>query len=283
MTLSTALEQGERLLQQQNISAPRLTAEVLLLHAIAAERSVLRAHPERELSDLQQLHYARYLHERLAGMPTQYVTGHREFWGLDILVNPTVLIPRPETEHVVERALSLATEYRHTRIADCGTGSGCIALALAHDLAHDLPAAHLYATDISRPALETAAGNARRLNLPVSFVACDLLTCFSDAAIDLVVSNPPYVALADRDGLAREVRDHEPAGALFAGEDGTSVYRRLIPEAARVLRPGGWAVVELGYNVAVTVRQLFSTPLWHSLATGPDLAGIERVMYARRS
>lgn len=237
----------------------------------------MRAHPERELSDLQQLHYARYLNERISGKPTQYITGHQEFWGLDILVNPAVLIPRPETEHLVERAIRLATDHRLTRIADCGTGSGCIALALAQDLA----AATVHATDISRPALETAVSNARHLNLPVSFVECDLLTAFRDASIDLVVSNPPYVALADRDTLAREVRDHEPPGALFAGEDGTSVYRRLIPELARVLRPGAWAVVELGYNVANTARQLFSTRLWDSLATDSDLAGIERVLYAR--
>ncbi len=253
-----------------------LTAEILVLRAIRAERAYLRAHPERELNDLEQLHYGRYLHERLGGRPTQYITGHQEFWGLDIAVNPAVLIPRPETEHVVERAIALAPA--EAKIADCGTGSGCIALALAKDL----PRARIFATDLSAEALNTAAANSRRLSLPVRFAQADLLSCFADASLDLAVSNPPYVALADKDTLAREVRDHEPAIALFAGQDGTSVYRRLVPECARVLQPGGWAVIELGYNVASTVRELFQPSEWDSLSLDRDLSGIERVLHARR-
>lgn len=278
------------LLERSAVSAPRLTAEVLLLHAIRAERPVLRAHPERQLTDSEQVHFARYLRERIAGRPTQYITGRQEFWGLDIRVNPAVLIPRPETEHVVERALAVVAGRRlpvpgsfqiPLQILDCGTGSGCIALALAKEL----PDARILASDVSYDALQTARANAQRLGLAQSIevICADLLTAFRDSCFDLVVSNPPYIALSDAPALAREVRDQEPAAALFAGSDATAVYRRLIPEAARVLRPGGWLIAELGFNVADPVRDLLTGPEWHTPATDRDLAAIERVIYARRT
>jgi release factor glutamine methyltransferase len=275
---------------------PELTAEVLLLRAIHTDRAFLRAHPECELSGVERLHFARYLHERLAGQPTQYITGHQEFWGLDICVNPSVLIPRPETEHVVERVLALAGESKalvldgaaraqRLQILECGTGSGCIALALAKELPNARRAAWIVASDVSYGALQTARHNAQRLRLAesIAFLQADLLTAFPDSCFDLVVSNPPYIALSDAPTLAREVRDHEPAAALFAGPDAAAIYHRLIPDAARVLRPGGWAIVELGFNVADAVRELFSAPAWRSPATDRDLAGIERVLYAQRA
>jgi release factor glutamine methyltransferase len=270
-----------------------LTAEVLLLYAIRSERPVLRAHPERELTAVEQAHLARYLRDRLAGTPTQYITGRQEFWGLEIRVNPSVLIPRPETEHLVERTLTIAAELgggvplnsgdhaQPLQILDCGTGSGCLALALASEL----PRARIYASDISAPALQTARGNAVRLGLAesIAFFQADLMSAFPHASLDLVISNPPYIALSDAPTLAREVRDHEPFAALFAGPDGTAFYRRLIPEAARVLRPGGWAILELGFNVADSVKELFDPFQWTRPATDLDLAGIERVIYARRT
>jgi release factor glutamine methyltransferase len=260
---------------------------------LRVDRVYLRTHPERDLTDVEQVHLARYLRDRLAGTPTQYITGHQEFWKLDIRVNPSVLIPRPETEHVVERALAIASESagggslksgdhtRHLRIFDCGTGSGCLALALASEL----PNARIYASDISAPALQTARGNALRLGLAesISFIQADLTSALPDASLDLLVSNPPYIAVSDALTLAREVRDHEPSAALFAGPDGTAVYRRLIPDAARVLRPGGWAVLELGYSVTDPVKSLFGASPWTRPDTDRDLAGIERVIYARRT
>jgi release factor glutamine methyltransferase len=254
---------------------------LLLLQAVRRERTFLRAHPEHELNDVQQVHLARYIRDRVAGIPTQYITGRQEFWGLDVLVNPSVLIPRPETEHLVERTLAVSARNRALRILDCGTGSGCIALALAKELSQ----ARLTASDLSIDAVVTAKANAERLGLAesISFVQADLLSCFPSSSFDLVVSNPPYVSLADAPTLAREVRDHEPATALFAGPDGASVYRRLIPDAGRVLRPGGWLILELGYNLALQVRGLLSTPPWDSIATDRDLAGIERVIFARRT
>jgi release factor glutamine methyltransferase len=278
VTLQEALREGIHLLEQEGVPEARLAAELLLMHAAAGDRTLLYTHPERELGDLARLHYGRYLHERLQGRPTQYITGRQEFWGLEFQVNPSVLIPRPETEHVVERALQIAE--CGLRIADCGTGSGCIAIALAKEM----PEAKILAGDISFEALAVAADNARRLGVGqrVHFFCADLLACFPGASLDIVVSNPPYVATADAATLAREVREFEPHQALFAGEEGLAVYRRLIPEAARVLRPGGWAVFELGYNVAEPVRQLF-TPGWEEIAIMKDLAGIDRVISARRA
>jgi release factor glutamine methyltransferase len=281
LTLATALRQANDLLEQESVSSARFTAELLLAHALKVDRVYLRAHPERLLTDVEQVHLARYLRDRMAGVPTQYITGHQEFWGLDIRVNPSVLIPRPETEHVVERALAVADRTQPLKILDCGTGSGCIALALTTEL----PRAHTYASDISLTALHTARTNAQRLGQSesITFVCGDLLACFPDTCFDLILSNPPYIAFSESPTLAQEVRDHEPAAALFAGSDAAAVYRRLIPDAARVLRPGGWVIVELGIHLADPVRALFTGPAWHSPATDRDLAGIERVLYAQRS
>jgi release factor glutamine methyltransferase len=273
MTLQTALQQACKLLEEESVAAPRLTAEVLLCHALGRERSYLYSHPEVELSDLVRLDYWRYLHERLAGKPTQYITGRQEFYGRDFLVTPDVLIPRPETEHVVEGALALMPPPR--RIVDVGCGSGAIAVTLSLEMHADV-----VATDISVAALAVAAKNAKKLNARVEFVACDLASAFFPASLDLVVSNPPYVALADAPGLQREVRDYEPHVALFAGETGLEIYARLVQEAERVLRPGGTLIMELGFKTSEAVRAMLG-PMWQDVQILPDLAGIPRVISAK--
>ncbi len=273
MTLQTALQQACKLLEEESVAAPRLTAEVLLCHALGRERSYLYSHPEVELSDLVRLDYWRYLHERLAGKPTQYITGRQEFYGRDFLVTPGVLIPRPETEHVVEGALALMPPPR--RIVDVGCGSGAIAVTLSLEMHADV-----VATDISVAALAVAAKNAKKLNARVEFVACDLASAFFPASLDLVVSNPPYVALADAPGLQREVRDYEPHVALFAGETGLEIYARLVQEAERVLRPGGTLIMELGFKSSEAVRAMLG-PMWQDVQILPDLAGIPRVIAAK--
>jgi release factor glutamine methyltransferase len=273
MTLQTALQQACRLLEEESVAAPRLTAEVLLCHALGRERAYLYSHPEAELSDLARLHYGRYLHERLAGKPTQYITGRQEFYGRDFLVTPSVLIPRPETEHVVESALAFSPPPR--RIVDIGCGSGAIAVTLSLEM-HTV----VVATDISVDALAVAAQNAKKLNARVEFVACDLTSALAASSLDLVVSNPPYVALADAPGLQREVRDYEPHVALFAGETGLEIYARLVREAERVLRPGGALIMELGFKTSEVVRAMLG-PLWRDVQILPDLAGIPRVISAK--
>jgi release factor glutamine methyltransferase len=273
MTVQTALLQGTQLLQEGATSAPRLTAEVLLAHALNRERVYLYAHPEEELTEVAWIHYGRNLHERLKGKPTQYITGRQEFYGRDFRVTPDVLIPRPETEHVVETALRLAPHA--ACVLDVGCGSGALAITLRLETG-----AAVWASDISPAALRMAAGNAQRLGAPVSFVACDLLSAFADRSMDLIVSNPPYVPLGDKAGLQREVRDWEPHEALFAGPTGLEIYARLVRDAGRVLRPGGWIVMELGFSTSARVAAMFGER-WQDLETVPDLAGIPRVIAAR--
>jgi release factor glutamine methyltransferase len=236
------------------------------------ERVYFFAHPEQELSELEWLHYGRYLHERLGGKPTQYITGHREFYSRDFRVTPDVLIPRPETEHVVEVALEVARGAR--RLLDIGTGSGALAVTLCLEMG-----AETWATEISPAAARVAAGNAARLDAPVHFVVCDLMEAIAEGTMDLIVSNPPYVPVAQREGLQREVRDFEPHVALFAGETGFELYERIVAGAPRVLKPGGWLIVELGFTSLDYVQALLSG--WDEWRVVPDLAGIPRVIAAR--
>jgi release factor glutamine methyltransferase len=275
MDVRTALLQGTRLLDDASIAVPRLTAEVLLAHAMRRERVWLFAHPEQELAELEWLHYGRYLHERLQGKPTQYITKRQEFYGREFRVTPDVLIPRPETEHVIEIALKVGQALSPaSRILDIGAGSGAIAATLALETR-----ARVYATEISPAAAAVAADNARRLNARVELVVCDLLSAIAPQSMDLIVSNPPYVPLAERDGLQREVRDHEPHTALFGGETGFDVYDRIVADAPRVLRPGGWLVMELGFGTSNHVADLLKD--WCDVQIHPDLAGIPRVIAAR--
>jgi release factor glutamine methyltransferase len=273
MTVGTALLQGVRLLEDAGIAVPRLTAEVLLAHAIHQQRVYLYAHPERELQQVEWLHYGRYLHERLNGKPTQYITGRQEFYGREFRVTPDVLIPRPETEHVVEVALQIAPAAK--RLLDVGAGSGALAVTLQLETG-----AQAWATDISPAAAAVAAANARRLGAPVNVVVCDLMQAIPAGSMDLIVSNPPYVPIAQRRGLQREVRDWEPHVALFAGETGFEIYDRLAADAPRVLGPGGWLVLELGFGSRDYVASLLAG--WRAVRIEPDLAGIPRVIAARR-
>ena len=270
MTIRTALLQGTALLEKSGVGVPRLTAEVLLAHAARRDRTWLFAHPEQDLSDVQQLHYGRYLHERLNGKPTQYITKKQEFYGREFRVTPAVLIPRPETEHVVEAALRRSVG----RVFDVGCGSGAIAITLQLE-----SGAEVWGGDISPAALAVAQENARKLEARVEFVACDALECVADASLDLVVSNPPYVPLAERAHMQREVRDFEPHVALFAGESGLELYERIVEGAARALRPDGWLVMELGFQSLNGVSRMLHD--WRDVEIIPDLAGIPRVIAVR--
>ncbi|MBM3725034.1 MAG: peptide chain release factor N(5)-glutamine methyltransferase [Acidobacteria bacterium] len=271
LTIGQAVAQGAALLGAAGDGVPRLTAEVLLAFALGRDRTYLFAHPEQELSTIGWIHYGRYLHERMRGKPVQYITRRQEFYGREFRVSPAVLIPRPETEHLIERALP---RCRGTAV-DIGTGSGAIAVTLACETG-----AGILATDVSMAALRQARENQRRLGGRVEFVKTNLAEALPDACADLVVSNPPYVPRAAIATLAPEVRDHEPHIALFAGEDGMAVYPLLVAEAARVLKPGGWLVMETGVETAESALALL-TGAWREAAAHNDLAGFPRVLEAR--
>jgi release factor glutamine methyltransferase len=273
MTIRDALDAGVQLLEQAGVAVPRLTAEVLLCHALGRERSYLYGHPEEGLGADRELLYRGYLEQRAQGKPTQYITGRQEFYGRQFQVTPDVFIPRPETEHVVETALRVAPGARS--IVDAGCGSGAIAVTLSLEMNRTVRA-----TDVSLAAIRAAAANARRLRAQVEFIACDLVSAFAARSLDLLVSNPPYIPAVEEPGLPREVRDHEPRLALYAGPAGLDAYRDLIRDAARVLKPGGWIVFELGYRQVEAVRAMLDSR-WTGVEVVPDLAGLPRVFAAR--
>jgi release factor glutamine methyltransferase len=274
MTLRTALQQGSELLAGAGIDAPRLTAEVLLCHALRREKIFLFSHPEHELSTVEWIHYGRYLHERMQGKPVQYITRTQEFYGRPFVVSPAVLIPRPETEHVVEAVLAAGSDVR--RVLDIGTGSGALAVTLALELK-----ATAVATDLSYEALLVARANAARLGARVDFAQCDLASAVA-GPFDLIVSNPPYIPAREMGGLQREVRDFEPHLALLGGgEDGTEIYSRIVPQAEGLLNPGGWLVFEMGYQSEAGVRRALGGAHWADVEMIRDLAGLPRVMRAR--
>ncbi len=251
------------------MNAPRLTAEVLLAHAMKCERVYFFAHPEQALREVEWIHYGRYLDERIRGKPTQYITGTQEFFGREFRVTRDVLIPRPETELLIETVLRLGPKTG--RLVDVGTGSGCIAVTLA--LESEMA---VTGVDLSPAALNVARANADKLGASVEFIENDLLSNLGDSVFDVVASNPPYVPLAELSSLQREVRDFEPHLALFAGESGLSVYKRLIPQANRVLKPGGLLVLELGFRLADAVASMAAD--WADVQILNDLAGIPRVL-----
>jgi len=257
------------------------------MFTLNCDRAYLFAHPEREFTSDEQTRYESALAERARGVPAQYITGHQEFWGMDLIVSPAVLIPRPETEHVIETVLELASVEGaggqecppHTiRIVDVGTGSGCIALALAKEFPH----AEIHASDISAGALEIARANAARhqLETRIQFHEADLLEGLGVADLDFIVSNPPYVGETEEDQVQLEVRKFEPRPAVFAGSAGTEIIARLIPQAEAALRPGGWLIMEISGSVADETKHLLGG--WDEMRISLDLQAIPRVVRARK-
>ena len=327
------LKSGIAQLRDAHVPSYTLTAELLLLHVLGRDRTWMYSHPEQEISLSDAERYSALIGRRAAGEPTQHLTGKQEFWGLEFEVTPDVLIPRPETEHLIEVALDrLAVrevcagrrqplDGEGLRIADVGTGSGCIAIALGKAL----PRAILFAMDVSGAALRVARRNAERhgvsdrmvflqsdlledLVIPASFAAdalphssrTTILPCetlpdrrlslgapdptgqHSPFRFDVIVSNPPYVGRREAATLMREVREHEPEVALYGGEEGHELYAELIAQSAKYLLPRGILVLELGHNSLPAVRPLVDTPAWSGVRVTNDLAGIPRVLAAER-
>jgi len=305
MDIRTALKLGIAQLRGAHVAADTLAAELLLLHAIGRSRTSLYAHAEDPLTEAESQTYLRLIEQRASGIPTQHLTGKQEFWGLEFEVTPEVLIPRPETEHVIEVALDRLAlrdlRSKHLQnmtgeglfFADIGTGSGCIAVALAKEF----PAAQIFALDVSAAALAVARSNATRLGFAdnIQFVESDLFAGVSSLSslpfaarhspllFDLIASNPPYIGRREAPTLAREVREHEPEIALYGGQEGYELYAHLVAQSAEHLKPGGILVLELGHDSLPAVRPLFDTPAWTNIGVTNDLASIPRVLSAERT
>jgi release factor glutamine methyltransferase len=313
MDIRAALKEGMAQLRAAQVPSHTLATELLLMYALGHDRAWIYSHPEEAVDSATAEKFLALIARRAAGEPVQYLTGKQEFWGLEFEVTPAVLIPRPETEHVMEVALARLGERgikihmgtgaprERLQVADVGTGSGCLAVALAWELPH----AEVFATDISAPALEVARRNAARHGVAdrIHFTQCDLLTGLENsdvnsagarhavpasarggAQFDLIVSNPPYIASNEADELQREVRDHEPHAALFGGPTGVEMYQRLIDQARGLLRHRGIVVLELGHDSAEHVRGIFDSQHgWSKVAITKDLAGIPRVLAAERA
>jgi release factor glutamine methyltransferase len=319
LDIRAALKQGISQLREAHVPSFTLAAELLLLHVLGRDRTWIYSHPEEQVSPADSDRYLALLVRRAAGEPTQHLTRKQEFWGLEFEVTPDVLIPRPETEHLVEVALDRLAlcEIRAGRkqtltgeglqIADIGTGSGCIAIALAKEL----PAATIHATDISSAALTVAQRNAARHAVAdrIRFLESNLLekvsvgapyivhlrsqganskvhespvTSHQSLLLDLIISNPPYVGRREKESLEREVRDHEPELALYGGEVGYEFYADLITQSGAHLKSGGLLVLELGHNSLPAVQPLLDAPTWANIGVTNDLAGIPRVLAAER-
>jgi release factor glutamine methyltransferase len=281
MLLVNGLNAAIQRLTLAQVPSPRLNAELLLMFTLGRDRAYLYGHPEHELTPDEQTRYDDALAQRSRDIPAQYITGHQEFWGMDLIVSPAVLIPRPETEHVIEEVLARvgrAPSPANLHIVDVGTGSGCIALALAKEMPHG----EIHATEISPAALEIARVNAARHQVEsrIQFHETDLLAGMEENYFDLVVSNPPYVGESEEDSVQLEVRKFEPRNAVFAGPTGLEVIERLIPQAREVLKPGGWLVMEISGTIASRVQELLSD--WKNVRIANDLQGIPRVAAAQK-
>lgn len=280
-SLRTHLDAGTSALGEgPHSERARADAEFLLLQILGKDRAWFVTHLDDELPGDNAARFVELIERRRKGEPIQHITGEAEFYGLPFRVTPDVLIPRPETEHLVEKALELALGFNAPRIVDIGTGSGAIAVSLAHKLPH----AAMTAIDFSSVALAIARKNAARnlVEERIRFLEGDLLAPVAGEQFEIIVSNPPYVPTADRATLSVEVREYEPALALFAGEDGLEVYRRLIPASFAALVPGGFLLLEIGYGQSPAIAAILAQCGFEQIDFIPDLQGILRVACAQR-
>jgi len=281
MTLREWLHEGEARLQEgPHPESARRDAEALLLHVTRHSRAEQLARWNEVLDEAEAASYIALIVRRQSGEPIQYIFGEQEFYGLPFRVTRDVLIPRPETEHLVEEVLDLAARFPAPRIVDVGAGSGAISVTLAHHL----PDARITAIDLSPAALAVARENARFNGVAgrIRFLHGDLLAPVAEERFDIVVSNPPYVPSGDRASLSVQVRDYEPSLALFAGNDGLDIYRRLIPAAQSALNPGGFLALEIGYGQSTVIAGLLTGSSFLDVEFLLDLQDIPRVACARQ-
>lgn len=295
-TLRQALEWARRRLEHAGVEEPRRTASTLLAHVLHKDDLYILTRPEEPLSEAAWEDFTHIVERRARGEPLPYITGHREFFGLDFLVTPDVLIPRPETELIVEAVLERATTADRLLI-DVGTGSGCLAVTLAVHL----PWMRVLALDISEAALAVARHNAERHGVRerIEFLKSDLFSALEAAGqptrsrerggtqpvpprADFIVANPPYISESELPTLPREVRDYEPRIALIAGPDAADVQRRLFAQSPKFLRPGGYLICEMGYGQYPSLLEHLDAHVWEVVEVKRDLQGIERTLVLRR-
>lgn len=284
-TITQAINEGASQLKASGVEQDRRTAGVLLAHVLGIDRTHLLTKSNEHITGPQYEDYFKLIQRRAAGEPLQYITGHQEFYGLDFRVTPAVLIPRPETEFLVERIINLMDDSMTSPlIVDVGTGSGCIAVTLAVNV----PRARVIATDLSGAALEVARTNAERhgANDRIEFLQGDLVEPLEahhlENSVDVLASNPPYVNEQNAELIQREVRDWEPREALFGGVEGLDFYRRLLVEGLTFVRPGGYMIFEIGYNQLDAITEIIAALEWELVDVVNDLQGIPRTVTLRR-
>lgn len=280
MTIREAISHGSEELSNAGLSEPRREANSLLLFAIARDRAFAAAHPEYELCEAEEELFRSSIARRASREPFQHIVGKQEFYGLDFLVTPDVLIPRHETELIVEQAIEILAELDAPRFLEIGVGSGCISVATLRQL----PKATALAVDISDAAIDIARRNAAMHGVAdrLTIMKSDVFENVLSESFDLIVSNPPYVPLNEYSGLQPEVRDHDPRIAVTDGSTGLTIIERIVAGSPTFLKPGGHILMEIGFSQADAVRALFDTVSWASVEILPDLQGIPRTVVAQR-
>lgn len=278
MTIAEAVSYGAKVLQDNEVVEPRRESALLLTLATGKDRAFLIAHPEAALDRAEEQKFREYIERRASHEPFQYISGHQEFFGLDFSVSPDVLIPRPETEAVVEASIEVLRDKRSPEFLEVGVGSGCISVSILDSLKK----ARGVAGDVSQSALRVAAGNAaiHGVDDRLEFLISDVFESIGRRRFDLVVSNPPYVPFDDLNALQPEVRDFEPVNSLSDGRDGLSIIRRLVEGSPDRLKKGGWLILEIGFSQSAAVAEMFNAAVWKEFEMLPDLQGIPRIVRA---
>jgi release factor glutamine methyltransferase len=273
------IETAARILRENGIRDARREANSLLAFALAKDKTFLIAHPEYQLSNDEETLFRSSLQRRASREPLQYITGRQEFYGLDFYVAPGVLIPRPETEIIVENALEILREKENPHFCEVGVGSGCISISILHEA----KTAHAIGFDISETALRIARKNAEKhdVSARIDLQISDLFDAIGDEKFDLIVSNPPYISAEDFEDLQPEVNMHEPRDALTDGQNGLSVIEKIIVQSPKFLKSGGFLLMEIGFGQADAVIKLFSDKIWRAVEILPDLQDIPRTVRAQ--
>lgn len=281
VSIGEALQTASDELDRAGVPEARKEARSLLAHVLDVDWAVFITNPDKPMAESSLSRFQELVSRRTTGEPAQYITGIQDFYGRRFEVTPDVLIPRPETEGLVETVLPLLSVASPVSICDVGTGSGCIAITILCENGF----AHAVGVDISEAALEVAKRNAKAHNVAnrISFIKSDCFDAFThDKTFDLIVSNPPYVSARVLSGLQREVRDHEPRVALTPGDDGLAVINRLITDAPRFLKPEGHLVIEIGFDQSESIAALVDRTVWQLMDIVPDLQQIPRIVVLKR-